>query len=63
MHFAQKADMQIKNKLEQADSNLRPHIMAYGEKGISVLTTIFIMLIGQNPYSNMNNSLMKVVHI
>ena len=43
-----------------------PRLMAYGEKGISVLATaliIMIMLIGQNPYSYMNNSLMKVVHI
>ena len=40
--------------------------MAYGEKGITVLAKtliIMIMLIGQNPYSDMNNSLMKVVHI
>ena len=37
--------------------------MAYGEKGISVLATILIMFIGQNPYLDMNNSLMKVVHI
>ena len=37
--------------------------MAYGEKDISVLATILIMFIGQSPYSDMNNSLMKVVHI
>ena len=40
--------------------------MAYDEKGISVLATtliIMIMFIGQNPYSDMNNSLMKVVDI
>ena len=40
--------------------------MAYGEKGISVLAKtliIMIMVIGQNPYSDMDNSLMKVVHI
>ena len=40
--------------------------MAYGEKGISVLATILIimiMFIGQNPYSDMNNSLMKEVHL
>ena len=35
--------------------------MAYGQKGISVLTTLLIMFIGQNPYSDMNNSLVKVV--
>ena len=45
-----------------------PCIMAYGEKGISVLAKsktliIMIMFIGQNPYSDMNNSLMKVVRI
>ena len=40
--------------------------MAYGEKGISVLgktLIIIIMFIGQNLYSDMNNSFMKVVHI
>ena len=40
--------------------------MAYGEKGISVLAKtliIMIMFIGQNPSSDMNNKLMKVVQI
>ena len=37
--------------------------MAYDEKGISVLAKILIMVIGQTPYSDMNNSLMIVVHI
>ena len=35
--------------------------MVYGEKGISVLVTILIIFIGQNPCLHMNNSLMKVV--
>ena len=37
--------------------------MVYDEKGISVLATILFMLIGQNPYSDMNNSLTIVVHM
>ena len=37
--------------------------MAYSEKGISVLVSILIMLIGQKQYSDMNNSLMTEVNI
>ena len=37
--------------------------MAYDEKGISVLATILFMFIRQNPYSDLTDSLMIVVHI
>ena len=49
--------------LEQLDSDKGAHIMPYREKGNSVLSTIMFYVTGQNPYSNMNNCLIKVVHI
>ena len=50
--------------LEQSDSDKGPRLMPTSEKAISILAKILIInFSGQNPYSDMNKSLLKVLHI